>query len=57
MRWLDSFTDSMNMNLSKPWEIVKDKGPGMLQSMGLQRTGHDLALEQQIGICLNNANL
>ena len=25
MRWLDSSTDSMNMNLSKLWEIVKDR--------------------------------
>ena len=26
MRWLDSISDSMNMNHSKLWEIVKDKG-------------------------------
>ena len=26
MRWLDSITDSVNMNLSKPWEIVEYRG-------------------------------
>ena len=25
IRWLDSITNSMDMNLRKPWDIVKDR--------------------------------
>ena len=36
MRWLDSITDSMDMNLSK---LMTGK-PGMLQFLELQRARH-----------------
>ena len=36
MRWLDAITDTMDMNVSKLWERMEDRGACVLQSMGSQ---------------------
>ena len=41
MAWLDGISDSVDMNMSKLWEIVTAGKTDVLQSMGSQRVGHD----------------
>ena len=47
MKWLDSITDSMDMNLSKLLEIVKDREAWRTAVHWVERVRHNLAPEQQ----------
>ena len=49
MRWLDGMLNSIDVSLSKLWEMVKDRETWCLQFRGLQTVGHDWATTTYYG--------
>ena len=46
-KWLDSITESIDMNLRKLWDIVEDRGALCAEIHGVKTVGHNLVTEQQ----------
>ena len=44
---MDIITDPMDMSLVKLWQMVKDRNPDILHSMGSQRVGRNWMIEKQ----------
>lgn len=46
MRWLEGVIEARGMGLGKLWDIMDDRGAGVLWSMGSYGVRHHLVTEQ-----------
>ena len=57
MGWLDSTTGSMDMDLSKLWETVEDRGAWRAAVQGVSESDTSLLLNSNVFYCLSSLSI